>query len=204
MADRYRRDAAKSPLRRRRARLIEFDADDSWHGPVPLRTVANHARDKLAVSTAGIEHARGHAGRTLREELPDHEVDNVVRRGYKALHGILKADDRVHKKVANEHRNFPQMRALSKAFVRQIGFGGRTTDGRSPTPHFSQVLRCHFADFGLPGNFRALTAFAHHVRHIWFRSLCRWRQQRTTGAMFEAILNRFPVPRPRIMPPCVP
>ena len=66
-----------------------------------------------------------------------------------------------------------------------------------------QVLRGHFAYFGLPSNFRALAAFAHHVRRIWFRALYRRSQRRLTWAAFEALLDRFPLPpqwTPQIRP----
>lgn len=66
-----------------------------------------------------------------------------------------------------------------------------------------QVLRGHYAYFGLPSNFRALKAFAHHVRRIWFRALYRRSQRRLTGAAFETLLDRFPLPKPRITHPCL-
>lgn len=65
-----------------------------------------------------------------------------------------------------------------------------------------QVLRGHYAYFGLPSNFRALQAFAHHVRRIWFRALYRRSQRRLTGAAFQGLLDRFPLPKPRITHPC--
>ncbi len=67
-----------------------------------------------------------------------------------------------------------------------------------------QVLRGHYAYFGLPSNFRALQAFAHHVRRIWFRALYRRSQRRLTGVAFDALLDRFPLPTPRITHPCLP
>lgn len=66
-----------------------------------------------------------------------------------------------------------------------------------------QVLRGHYAYFGLPSNFRALQAFSHHVRRIWFRALYRRSQRRLTWEGFEALLNRFPLPRPHITHPRV-
>ena len=66
-----------------------------------------------------------------------------------------------------------------------------------------QVLRGHYAYFGLPSNFRALKAFTHLVRRIWFRALYRRSQRRLTGAAFEALLDRFPLPKPRISHPCL-
>jgi RNA-directed DNA polymerase len=66
-----------------------------------------------------------------------------------------------------------------------------------------QVLRGHYAYFGLPSNFRALQAFSDHVRRIWFRALYRRSQRRLTWEAFETLLNRFPLPRPRITHPRV-
>ena len=47
VANRDLRHAAKSPLRRCRARRIKLDADDRRHRPVPLRTDAKHACDEF-------------------------------------------------------------------------------------------------------------------------------------------------------------
>ena len=66
-----------------------------------------------------------------------------------------------------------------------------------------QVLRGHYAYFGLPSNFRALHAFSCHVRRIWFRALYRRSQRRLTWEGFAALLNRFPLPPPRITHPCL-
>ena len=65
-----------------------------------------------------------------------------------------------------------------------------------------QVLRGHFAYFGLPSNFRALQGFSYHVRRIWFRALYRRSQRRLTWAGFAELLLRFPLPQPRITHPC--
>jgi RNA-directed DNA polymerase len=64
-----------------------------------------------------------------------------------------------------------------------------------------QVLRGHYAYFGLPSNFRALQAFSYHVRRIWFRALYRRSQRRLTWEAFVALLDRFPLPAPRITHP---
>ena len=67
-----------------------------------------------------------------------------------------------------------------------------------------QVLRGHYAYFGLPSNFQALKAFHFHVRRIWFRALFRRSQRRLTWQAFAALLDRFPLPTPRITHPCLP
>ena len=64
-----------------------------------------------------------------------------------------------------------------------------------------QVLRGHYAYFGLPSNFPALKAFVFHVRRIWFRALYRRSQRRLTWEAFAALLDRFPLPTPRITHP---
>jgi group II intron reverse transcriptase/maturase len=66
-----------------------------------------------------------------------------------------------------------------------------------------QVLRGHFAYFGLPSNFRAIQAFSYHVRRIWFRALYRRSQRRLTWAGFGEILIRYPLPQPRITHSCL-
>jgi hypothetical protein len=79
----------------------------------------------------------------------------------------------------------------------------RHTPVRDQHRWLCQVLRGHYAYFGLPSNFRALQAFAYHVRRIWFRALYRRSQRRLTGAAFDALLARFPLPKPRITHPCL-
>src|SRR5258708_33582420 len=63
----------------------------------------------------------------------------------------------------------------------------------------SSVLRGHYADFGLPGNHRALSGFFLEVRRLWYRSLMRRSQRRMTWESYNALLERFPLPTPRIM-----
>jgi RNA-directed DNA polymerase len=65
-----------------------------------------------------------------------------------------------------------------------------------------QVLRGHYAYYGLPSNFRALNAFHQEVRLLWFRSLRRRSQQRLTWDGYDALLQRFSLPTPRITHPC--
>jgi RNA-directed DNA polymerase len=66
----------------------------------------------------------------------------------------------------------------------------------------SSVLRGHYAYFGVPGNFAALNAFHHQVKRIWCRGLQR-RSQRAgmTWERFNAMLERYPLPLPRITQP---
>ncbi len=60
-------------------------------------------------------------------------------------------------------------------------------------------LRGHFNYFGVSGNFRSLTPLVEPTRRSWFKWLRR-RSQRTrlTWPRFVGMLERFPLPRPRI------
>ena len=57
----------------------------------------------------------------------------------------------------------------------------------------------HFNYFGVNGNFRSLAWLVEVTRRVWFKWLRR-RSQRTrlTWERFELLLERFPLPRPRI------
>jgi hypothetical protein len=68
----------------------------------------------------------------------------------------------------------------------------------------SQVLQGHYAYFGLPSNFRLLKAFHDQVRNLWYRALRRRSQRGLTWARFNTLLERFPLPRPRITHPLLP
>ena len=61
-----------------------------------------------------------------------------------------------------------------------------------------QVLRGHYTYYGLPSNFRSLNAFYQEVRRLWFRALRRRSQRRMTWLKFGALLQRLPLPTPRI------
>ena len=59
------------------------------------------------------------------------------------------------------------------------------------------VLRGHYAYYGLPGNFRALSLFAYEVRKLWFCALSRRSQKsRMTWERFNRLLSVFPLPSP--------
>jgi len=68
----------------------------------------------------------------------------------------------------------------------------------------SQVLRGHYAYFGLPSNFRSLNTFCRQVRDLWYRALRRRSQRGLTWDRFNVLLERFPLPRPRITRPALP
>ena len=64
------------------------------------------------------------------------------------------------------------------------------------------VLRGHYAYYGLPSNFQSLQVFYVEVRRLWYRSLRRRdRKHAMTWDRFNVLLERFPLPRPRITHP---
>ena len=68
----------------------------------------------------------------------------------------------------------------------------------------SQVLRGHSASYGLPSHFRLLMAFYEQLRDLWYRALRRRSQRGLTWDRFNALLERFPLPSPRITHPVRP
>ena len=65
-----------------------------------------------------------------------------------------------------------------------------------------QVLRGHYAYYGLPSNFRCLMGFLHQTRRVWFNALRRRSQRRLNWETFGVLLAHFPLPLPRITHPC--
>jgi hypothetical protein len=66
----------------------------------------------------------------------------------------------------------------------------------------TQVLRGHYAYFGVPTNERALTRFRHHLQRAWYAQLER-RSQRARRSVTEIkrFERRFPLLRPQIHHP---
>jgi len=63
-------------------------------------------------------------------------------------------------------------------------------------------LRGHYQYYGRATNYRSLWAFYRAVRRIWRKWLNRRTRGKTLGwAVFEQILNRYPLLRPRITRP---
>jgi group II intron reverse transcriptase/maturase len=57
----------------------------------------------------------------------------------------------------------------------------------------------HFNYFGVNGNFRSLACLVHATQRVWFKWLRRRSQRRRLNwERFEVLLERFPLPRPRI------
>jgi group II intron reverse transcriptase/maturase len=58
----------------------------------------------------------------------------------------------------------------------------------------------HFNYFGVNGNFRSLDRLVEVTKRVWFKWLRRRSQRRRlTWDRFELLLERFPLPRPRIL-----
>ncbi len=81
--------------------------------------------------------------------------------------------------------------------------GGSTGGGaRSQWNWMARVLRGHYAYYGLPSNFPSLQVYSVEVRRLWYRSLRRGdRKHAMTWDRFNVLLERFPLPRPRITHP---
>jgi RNA-directed DNA polymerase len=63
------------------------------------------------------------------------------------------------------------------------------------------VLRGHYAYYGLPSNWYRLDTFYAEVRRIWYRVLNSRSQRGLSWSRFYDLLERFPLPTPRIMYP---
>jgi group II intron reverse transcriptase/maturase len=63
------------------------------------------------------------------------------------------------------------------------------------------VLRGHYAYYGLPSNFRSMAGFYNEVKKLWFRSLRKRSQRhRLSWCRFNELQKLFPLPQPRILP----
>jgi group II intron reverse transcriptase/maturase len=63
----------------------------------------------------------------------------------------------------------------------------------------SRKLQGHYAYYGVTGNFRALLRYFDQVRHIWKKWLSRRNNHGLNWERMRAILEVFPLPRPRVV-----
>lgn len=63
----------------------------------------------------------------------------------------------------------------------------------------SRKLRGHYAYYGVTGNFRALLRYFDRVRAIWKKWLSRRNNRGLDWKRMQAVLNAFPLPRPRVV-----
>jgi RNA-directed DNA polymerase len=100
---------------------------------------------------------------------------------------------------AIDHQRRGEKRLPTFAFLGFIHYCGWTHDGRFVVKRKTHSKRLYF---GLPSNFRSLEAFYREVRLLWFRALRRRSQRRMSWDDFGRVLERFPLPAPRITHPC--
>src|SRR5690349_15737740 len=60
-------------------------------------------------------------------------------------------------------------------------------------------LKGHYGYYGITGNFPALAKVLYAAKRIWRKALARRSQQRLSWAKMQRILDRFPLPQPRIV-----
>lgn len=60
------------------------------------------------------------------------------------------------------------------------------------------VIRGHYAYYGLPSNWHRLSSFRDEVQRHWFRVLHRRSQRGLAWSTYAAMLERFPLPAPRL------
>jgi uncharacterized protein with NAD-binding domain and iron-sulfur cluster len=71
---------------------------------------------------------------------------------------------------------------------------------REQCKRLGQMLRGHFAYFGVTGNFERLANLYEQARRSWRKWLSRRSNNSPVNwAAFQRILNRLPLPRPRIV-----
>lgn len=62
----------------------------------------------------------------------------------------------------------------------------------------AQKLIGHYAYFGLTANFNAIARFLHEVRRVWQKALARRSQRGLTWDKMLRLLERYPLPAPRV------
>jgi RNA-directed DNA polymerase len=68
-----------------------------------------------------------------------------------------------------------------------------------PSLKIRQILRGHYAYYGLAGNFRALKRVHRAVERYWYKMLCsRGRKGYFPWKVFHRIKERLPLRRPKL------
>lgn len=63
----------------------------------------------------------------------------------------------------------------------------------------SRKLNGHYSYFGITSNYEALHSLWHHVKAVWKKALARRSQQGFSWVRMHRLLQRFPLPMPRIV-----
>jgi RNA-directed DNA polymerase len=89
------------------------------------------------------------------------------------------------------HRSLSHLRDLMRR-MRHLAL-------REQVINLSQVLRGHYAYYGIAGNFRALERVSRAVERYWYKMLCsRSRKGRITWEAFHEIKARLALQRPKL------
>jgi RNA-directed DNA polymerase len=60
-------------------------------------------------------------------------------------------------------------------------------------------LNGHYAYFGVTSNYRGIARFTRAVKLVWWRALARRSQRGLPWWKMEKLLERYPLPAPRIV-----
>lgn len=63
----------------------------------------------------------------------------------------------------------------------------------------TKKLKGHYAYYGITSNFPRISSFYHRARRTWYAALARRSQRRLSWATMMKLLERFPLPAPRIV-----
>ena len=63
----------------------------------------------------------------------------------------------------------------------------------------TKKLEGHYAYYGITSNFRRISSFLYLARRVWHAALARRSQRRLPWRTMEKLLERFPLPAPRIV-----
>ena len=141
-----------------------------------------------------IEFGRFAAASRARRGLGKPETFDVL--GFKHITGRSRSGYFQLKRKSRRDRMRVKLKALKMELKRRrhepIPVQGRW---------LAQVVRGYFADHSVPTNYPSLSAFLHHVKRLWLRTLRRRSQRaRMTWARFSRIAADF-LPAPRILHP---
>jgi group II intron reverse transcriptase/maturase len=90
----------------------------------------------------------------------------------------------------------------SLAHLRDLMRRGRHLPLGEQVANLNQVLRGHYAYYGIGGNFRALLRVHRFVERYWYKMLCsRSRKGQFRWEVFNRIKARWPLQRPRLALP---